>query len=78
MCPAETTRDILRIILGEQEEPLLELLGLEVFLELCVVIRTEEESTIDIANLTPAQLTLIRNLLNQIKEILGSALSVPL
>lgn len=78
MCPAETTRDILRIILGEQEEPLLELLGLEVFLELCVVIRTEEESTIDIANLTPAQLTLIRNLLNQIKEILGSVLSVPL
>ncbi|WP_088104056.1 hypothetical protein [Halalkalibacter urbisdiaboli] len=72
-CPAETNRDILRVVL-DQEEPIIELLGLEVFLELCLVIRTEEGSLIDPDNLTPEQIMEINRLLRRIRRILVSTL----
>ncbi|GIM30000.1 hypothetical protein CPJCM30710_26660 [Clostridium polyendosporum] len=73
-CPAETSRDILRVVL-DQEEPIIELLGLEVFLELCLVIRTEPGSLIDPINLTPEQIELIDSLLSRIRRILNSAIA---
>lgn len=73
-CPTPTDRDILRLTLGEFPEgveptPLLTLLGLEVFVELCVVIRTAEgTSTV----LTPQQLAFLIQLVQLINQILAA------
>jgi hypothetical protein len=71
-CPTPTNTDLLRLTLGEfpqgvEPTPLLTLLGLEVFAEVCVVIRTADgASTV----LTPQQLALLVQLVQQINQII--------
>ena len=73
-CPTPTDTDILRLTLGEFPEgveptPLLTLLGLEVFAEVCVVIRAADgTSTV----LTPEQLALLIQLVQLINQIITS------
>lgn len=68
-CPTPSNTDILCIQIGEQTppQPIITLLGLDVFLELCLVVKSHSGSPIP---LTPEQLAAVTQLLTLVQQIL--------
>lgn len=68
-CPTPSNTDILRIQIGEQTppQPIITLLGLDVFLELCLVVKSHAGTPIP---LTPQQLAALVQLVTLVQQIL--------